>query len=469
MASRLESIYDYFAPPTQDFSQEIIEGGKNAISVLNSGGAVTSLLGSENKLCPAIQDGNIQLRFFAAGASGAVADITFVGMGTKRYVVKATKILKEVKTATQDMDLQAIARFYYGNAGISPRIMIELNGGNPTRVYRKGDSVILPLFATECKLQRDWAVTNHANANETIAFPAGSYLCPTNAYSEYLISLLAGEIYRGGTSINFLDTFNFATCSEYPPPARVLAAFKKLAYKKDEKLESLDRIGAQYTFIEKVDGVLVDLLKSINPNYIPGLVIQLLHAIATYQEQYKIVHGDLHMGNVFYLQIKPDTMWNGKLVSQAQYFSYRIGDTVLYLPASPYILKIGDWGLSVKYSNPIVGDEYVIVNGYKEEGKGMASLPNFYSQTYDMLYSLAAFNEVNPSDFILDIIGYLIGDYKLMPAYFRKNLRPVLPRLLMEPLYSKTVRQTLKDPRLMQRFLTPPPPGATVIELGRTP
>ena len=468
MTSTLESIYDYFAPPGQDVSKDILEGGKGVIPVLNTGGAIISLLGTESKLCPALQDGNIQMRFFAAGREGAVADITFVGMGTKRYVVKVSKILKEANIVTANMDLQAIARFYYLNYEVSPRILIEMNGGNPNRVYRTGEKVMLPLFGIECKLRNDLIVFSTADKQRRFVFPAGSYLCTKTTYSEYLISLLVGEIYRAGTSINFLDTFNFATCAEYPPPARVLNAFKKMAAKEDEELESYDRLGAQYTFIEKIDGVLGDLLKAVDPNYIPGLVVQMLHAIATYESQYELVHGDLHMGNVFYLQVKPDTMWNGQLVSQAQYFLYKVGDTNLYIPASPYIVKIGDWGRAVKYSKPIVGDLYAVVNGY-DEGKGTPLLPNFYNETYDMLFSLNTFNAINSNAFILQIMDYLLGDYRQMQAYFKGNFRPKLSALEMEPLVSKSTRMVLKHPVLMASFLTPPPAGATVIELGRTP
>lgn len=466
----LEGVDEYYEVfPVSDISNAIIEGGKKVIPVLNTGGAVVSLLGSESGLCPALQNGDIKMRFFAQGRNGAVAEISFVGMGEKKYVVKATKILKDVKAVSSNMNIQQIARYYYLYYGISPRILIELNGNNPNRVYSKGEKFILPLFAKECKLQRAGQVRSHAEPNKILEFPAGSYLCIENTYSEYLISLLVGEIYRAGTSINFLDTFNFATCSEYPPPASVIAAFKKIADVENEELESVERLSAQYTFVEKIDGVLKSLLATIDHKYLPGLVVQLLHAIATYQSQYKLVHGDLHTENIFYLEVKPDTMWNGQLLSQAQYYLYKVGDTNLYIPQSPYILKVGDWGLSVKYSSPIVGDRYTIENGYNERNGLGPTLPNFYSENYDMMYSLYMFNRENPNSFITRIMQYLTTDYTRIDEFFTWRHRPILSYLVQPPLLGKSPRTVLKDTELMAPFLTPPPAGTNIIELGRTP
>lgn len=468
MSSSSEEYYDVI--PLRDPKTQLLDGGKNVIPVLNTHGAAIALLSKQSEICPLISNGDIKMRFFASGRNGSVAEVTFEGMGTKKYVVKAAKILKEALVLKADYNMQALAKWLYENYGIIPRTFIELNGGDVNRVFRAGQSVIFPSFATECKLLSPLRVYSTINPSQIVQYPTNSYLCGNNAYSEYIISLLAGEIYRSGASINFLDTFNFATCAEYPPPAPVLSAFKKLASKRGTQLESYDKIGAQYTFMEKIDGTLNSILQAIDPLYIPGLVIQLLHAIATYQEQHRIVHGDLHMENVFFVKIEKDTTFQGNLLSAADYFSYAIGDTTLYLPAetTPYIIKIGDWGLSVKYTDPIVGDLHTIRTGYDEMNGNGPILPNTYNPLYDMMYSLWTFNRENPNAFILQIFQYLTTDYSKTYKFFNNRYRPILRYLVTPPLAGKSPKTVLKEPSIMSPFLVKPASDKVVIELGRT-
>lgn len=451
--------------------QPFIDDTQGTLRVLNTGGGLVKHLGKESKLCQYIYNGDIQMKFFAGGEAGQVADVTFPGMGTQKYVVKATKELKEIiNVSDQYLGLTIQGAWDAGikDEGYDYDIYIELNGGDPNRVLRKDDRIIVPEFAEECLITKSVNYKNTADPTKTVTYPKGSYLCTKNSYSEYVNSLLVGELVRSGQSINFINTFNFATCSKEIPPASYIDRLKKIkAYDATKE----DRLVVQYTFMEKIDGDLEGLIKkkTLTEREAEILFVQVIHAIATYQAVYKLQHNDLHMGNVFYLKVKPDTMWHDRRVSDANYFSYRVGNTLLYLPSIPYIAKVADWGLSVKYSTPIVGDKDSANEGYPQEDDPTGPwIANFYSDTYDLLYAFnRLFSKFPNSKFLIAVGDWLIGDVTQLDDYIRrKNDRPVLSKLLEAPLKGKTAANLLRSPEVMGEFMRPPPAGAVTIELG---
>lgn len=446
--------------------QPYIDNEQGTLRVLNTGGGLVKHLGKESKLCQYISNGDIKMKFFAGGAAGQVADISFPGMGTQKYVVKAVKELREVIVVSDDylgLTIQAVWDAAISDEDVDYDVYLELNGGNPDRVLRRGDSIILPSFAQECLTKSATEFKNTADPTKIVSYPPGSYLCEINAYSEYVNSLLAGELIRNGISINFINTFNFATCYREKAPKSYI---NRLTSQGDYDASEADTLVAQYTFMEKIDGVVLQLVKDkssrISQLDAEILFVQILHAIATYQATYKLQHNDLHLANVFYETVKPGMLWHNQRLDQADYFSYRTGDTALYLPAIKYIAKIADWGLSVKYSTPVVGDKRTLRDGYD------GWMVNFYNETYDLLYMFNALFMYYPnSKFLIAVGDWLLDDVTKLSRYLdSSNLRPILSKLLEAPLKDKTAADLLQNHQVMALFMRPPVAGSTVIELG---
>jgi len=446
--------------------QPYIDDAQQTLKVLNTGGGLVKHLGKESKLCQYIYNGDIKMRFFAGGEEGQVADISFPGMGTKKYIVKAVKELREVIVVSDDylgLTIQGVWDAAISEEDLDYDTYLELNGGNPDRLLRRGDSIILPSFAQECLTKSATEFTNTADPTKTVSYPAGSYLCEQTAYSEYVNSLLVGELIRSGISINFINTFNFATCYRGKAPKSYI---ERLVSKGEYDASEADTLVVQYTFMEKIDGVVLQLVAE-KKSQIPQLdaeilFVQILHAMATYQATYKLQHNDLHLANVFYETVKPGMLWHNQRLDQADYFSYRTGDTALYLPAIKYIAKIADWGLSVKYSTPVVGDKRTLRDGYD------GWMVNFYNETYDLLYTFNALFMFYPnSKFFIAVGDWLVGDIAKLSRYLdSSNLRPILSKLLEAPLKGKTAADLLQDHQVMALFMRPPVAGSTVIELG---
>lgn len=187
-------------------------------------------------------------------------------------------------------------------------------------------------------------------------FPKGSIIC-TPAASEFLIALIVGEFKKTFQSQNFMNTVYLASCY------------------------SNGGIENQYTLMEQVDGDINTLFKlwheqqlRLTHEDIDSMYIQILHALHMCQTK-EIVHGDLHTGNVLYenaSNVSPE-------LNNTKYFSYEINGKYLKIPAISYIMKLGDWGFAVKYSQPIVGNVQVVAGDFKV-------CPNFYTRSYDVAY-----------------------------------------------------------------------------------
>lgn len=452
-------------------NQSFLKGnGSNVLKILNTGGGIVEYLGSESKLCEFIDNGSIKMKFFAGGAAGQVADIEFPGIGTRKYVVKATKQLKEIINVTANITVQDAWDAGLDDGGFDYKIYLTLNGGDPYRLLRVGDAIIIPAFAQECLTASPTVVQDLARPPSTLSYPAGSYICPQNSYSEYVNSLLAGELIRSGQSIHFINTFNFATCSEEKLPQSYVDI---LQAKKSYKPELADRYVAQYTFMEKVDTTLKNIIKNklVSQSEAEKLFVQITHAIAVYQSVYKLQHGDLHVDNVFISQVTSDTQWQDKKILGHAFYKYRVGNTELYLPATSWLAKIADWGLSVKYSTPIVGDGYTIFDGYDQQDGAGPWIPNFYNETYDLLFIFNnLYNVFQNSAFFKEIKEWFVGSDSLEPTYINpRNTRPVLAKLIESPLKGKTPLALLQSPIFTNRLCLPsnvPNTEMNVIELG---
>lgn len=93
------------------------------------------------------------------------------------------------------------------------------------------------------------------------------------------------------------------------------------------------------------------------------VMIQILHALYL-MHNVGIVHNDLHIRNILLLQAEHD--------NNIKFCSYEFDDFTIYIPAKNlnYIVKICDFGISMKYTEPVVlsefKDPYMVHNPYRD-------------------------------------------------------------------------------------------------------
>ena len=262
-----------------------------------------------------------------------------------------------------------------------------------------------------------------------VSFPQDSFICD-DAKSEFMISLLASGLLS--KSPNFIETYYLAVCgSEH--------------YK-------------SYTFMEKIDTTLRNLINYKYAIYFyESLYIQVIHALATIQTEYMIVHGDLHLENVFIKYVDNPEKLN--------YFEYKVGNTNIYIPFCPFIAKIGDWGMAVKYKNPVIASK-LIISGIYDDKFGVPIIPNFYSAAYDVAYVTILMNYYLPhSELIKNCLAWIL---KCEPQNITNNLergynmkiyynyRPKIEELALGTLSHVNAVSLLTNPKLMQQYYDRP-------------
>ena len=156
-------------------------------------------------------------------------------------------------------------------------------------------------------------------------------------------------------------------------------------------------------------------------------------------------------------------MWHGDDLSTVEYFQYRIGGQVVTLPATPYLAKLADYGLTCKYSEPMVLESSVMKDGnakYDSQSKIEVPLrPNFFSESYDLLSAIYGFYPYFMTPDIIASLAWIMGTTPnainvALPTYMNltvkrpviKNLPIISPRefLLSCPVFDK-YRRSLQD------------------------
>ena len=449
------------------FAKLTFQGRGETIKILDTGKSIVNYLASQKSECPLIGSEIELVEKLGKGNFGAVFLVKIKGMGPKKYAAKkTTHDLYKFEYGAYDhveKSLEDIATDMSDDEGISKEIFILINGGDPKRIVKPGEFLFNTTFAKICLTDKVKTYKRFDGQGETIV-PIGSYLCEQISYSEYVIGLLCGDLYRSGISANFFDIFGFTTCP-------------------DTKNETVD----QYVFMDKIDGSIRSIKDCVFevwashsekypekfPEIIPTvLFIQVLHAIAVYQEIYQISHNDLHDDNIFIELIKKDTVYNSQNLYEADWFHYKLGKVDLYLPWIPLIVKIGDFGLSVKYSTPIVGDLEVFKDGYDQnDGKGKW-IPNWFSPSYDMLYMSQIFQGNNfDNEFIKKVFMKILGvdkeDMIDKRKFFSYNayMRPDM-RFISQRDKEVSPAKILSDENLLGEFMVRPTEGK-IVTLGK--
>lgn len=443
-----------------DVVKVFFNGREEALEIIDTGGDIIKYLTrSGNKICPLINT-KIKLgKLLGQGATGKVFDITFPGSEkSKRYVAK------EIKTLDDLFEYQKYDRECgetYGDLKfcdyVDPLDVFILNGVKKTdKLPESGKWLAIPseyFVNGGCTKQK---VFPRLDGKGVVLVPPKSFLCD-QTYTEFSISLLMGEIYRKRESINFIDTFYFATCHEN---------------RKDHR--GLDVV--RYSFMEKIDATVRSVTKCLTERIMNSIVIQILHAICVYQNKLSVVHGDLHDDNMFLEFITPKTAYNSKVLADHTHFEYKIGSKSVFIPSEdcPVIVKIGDWGLAVKYSEPMIGNDWTMKTGYAQQHSdglmGDPWLPNFYSKVYDTVFSMTVLRTKAPSNVLLKKIAFWFygsrsAEKKAMALSTGRNSRPRIDALTTS-LSHVSPEAILTNSKLMGKYAEVPPSGSKVIVLG---
>lgn len=236
--------------------------------------------------------------------------------------------------------------------------------------------------------------------DEDLLVPKHTYLCGNNIIPEAYIGSILGEAYENGECVNFFNTYAVFACEN-----------------KTSNRENL----YQYIIMDKVDGPFLhkgtcrkineyieelsstDIDENMLTNFQEGVYIQLIFAIAFYQENFNISHNDLHQDNIFAEYITENTTFDGKKVIDYDYFCYKIieidmskgkpkeTEYTYYFPATPIFIKIADFGMAVKYPTPknnfIMGNMNIVQKVYGDFYPTVKYYPS-----YDGIYASCVLN-----------------------------------------------------------------------------
>jgi serine/threonine protein kinase len=434
--------------------QFTFQGRQEAIDIINSGGEIVSYLSTLSGECPLMKAEVEFVEKLGKGSYGAAFLVKIDGMGNKQYVAKRMVILSEIESNPygKAKTLRELAEDMHQRTMVSAEAVISVNGGDPDEVIEPDGKFMylyVPTYAKVCKVTYNME-EKRTDGKGTVKIPKGSYLCENNQYSEYINGVLCGELYRKGISVNFLDVFSFITCPV------------------EGSADDWEKRGSQYVFMEKIDDEIGKYLKTLSRDRVeaelPSIYAQILHAILCYQRTYQLQHNDLHDANVFMEYIKPDAEFNGQQLYDAEWFHYSVDGEDYYFPYTRILAKIGDFGLSVKYSHPIVGDKESATGGYDQEDGYGPWVPNWYTENYDVLtitYRLYWFNMSNK--FIGSVLDYILregkGDMSLL--FSSNNLRPRVKKL--EDMGSITPKSIFEN--ILGNYRTKPSSGR-IVTLG---
>jgi hypothetical protein len=403
---------------------------RNQILTLYYNGDIIEFLYRNNVLCDSLElgsgtEGNVYTyRFQRNNLSLEYAVKQFDFAVTTRILNKAIS-LPELIALTPELDANLIVLY---------------NGGDPNRIFKVGETFYLPQFAQICRTKEALFYPSNSGSSKTTFVPPGSLICPTTIYPEALIGIIMANYFNRGQCLHFIDTIDFISCGMTPEA----------------------KTSTQYLFMERIDS---DLYKA--NDYDEEYLLQIISAIAMYQESNQIIHGDLHGGNVFLLKLTSELSWNGNNISEASYFEYRLMGQSFFIKGTPYLVKIGDWGRACKYTAPMIGSDLILDRRWSGNNP---TIPNFYAPIYDLLLILTVFFANNQtSEFIRRCMAWCLGLPLDTPRSNLTNfangfyideqtLRPIVSRLEDDIFtkgylpYGKSALYLLKNGELMAPY-----------------
>jgi hypothetical protein len=192
--------------------------------------------------------------------------------------------------------------------------------------------------------------------------------------SEYYISLCASLL----NSENFIETYIYKDCINE---------------------------GKQYIFMEQIDTTFRKYLETYTPTpsnqrKFDAIVVQLLHALWCLHKA-GINHYDSKADNIFLKKADGYITKDGSRLQEYDYVEYDFGTgSVIKIPVKDidYVVKVGDFGLSQKYSEPRVLTDYI----------EQYFILDYLSPFYDIMLAFADIHD-NTSPLYKTIQSFILG------------------------------------------------------------
>ena len=180
---------------------------------------------------------------------------------------------------------------------ISPEEILEYNGYSQNmRVNIDVHEILVPSNRVECLVTEPGIINN-------VFVSEGDYVCQSEAYTEYLNTLLLSNLKDAGISIHFLKCYGFSSC--YLSAGGGSGGGSKIKVRSPNS-------PIQYLYLERAAG---DLLKMRNwIENIDILAFQIFHSIFVMQKFYGMSHNDLSCGNILLVE-SPSTCENSWSIS----------------------------------------------------------------------------------------------------------------------------------------------------------
>jgi len=145
-----------------------------------------------------------------------------------------------------------------------------------------------------------------------------------------------------------------------------------------------------YTIQEKMDNSLFNFINNLIFEQkltarkfeilIMNVILQVAYAIYLMQENFKMVHNDLHMSNILVKALE-SFLWKGNKLSEYKYFGYKLqGNQILYFQNAGLLAKIADFGLAACYKPHVTNQNFGPYSSYEEYG-----IKNKFDGMYDIL------------------------------------------------------------------------------------
>jgi hypothetical protein len=279
-------------------------------------------------------------------------------------------------------------------------------------------------------------------------FYQDEYLIEDQYISEILVTVIASSLLSSEISYNFMAVYGIETEIKSENLVSYSIYMEKLSeYSKHTKHE--------------------------------GDIIQVLHAIYTYQKHYKLQHNDLSRKNILVRTLDEASTFRGQILHDADYFRYVV-NTVdegpyateqieLYVPNKGYVLCIADFGISSTWKDTIITEEYCYETGYPRwDDKPGRCLPKGYSPVYDLLLFLDSIVCIEPLELSAKLLR-LMGTFYQDPRYFRfdDDNTPGRPKLSkLKHLPHCTAMHLLSNATVLKKYRQIPPSGAKIVTLG---
>ena len=398
----------------------LIDGKESVLEAINSSQSIVRIMYEQVELCPDFGKVIISKKILGEGAFGEAMLVEIEG---KNYVVKRVQ-MENISIEHEVMPCASIRGLYEKlskKTGVPVNILRYYNPDGP-KFFRGRKKCFMrvpkPLKSIMCLTKKEKHYLRHDGHGITIV-PPGSYICKKETYSEFAIAALLAQT-LDPTKIpyceNFVNTFGFAACSS----------------DKNRPTMNINN----YIFMEQMSGDLVSLIDDETADDdVNSIVIQLLFAIAYYQKLYKISHNDLHSGNIFLDKITEDHKYY-----PYDDFYYMVQGQKITFPRGNYLVKLGDFGLSVKWSIPIVGFENIF--------ETLSHVPNWYSQFYDLYFGIEGIDEHYGTQFTKHLFEYILDGGESITNLF--GGRPILEKL--KKYESITAEKVLLESDLMEKY-----------------